>query len=88
MEPLVRHGDVVIVQIGVDYEDGDYVIALVYDEHNCVMEGLCKKLKFKDGGIALLSENPDYAPRIFTAEDVRRGKVKIVGKCVERRGRM
>ena len=88
MEPLVRLGDVVIVQAGVDCGDGDYVIALIYDDTNCVMEGLCKRLKYKDGGIALLSENPDYPPRIFTAEDVRRGKVKIVGKCIERRGKM
>ena len=88
MEPLVRHGDVVIVKITDHYEDGDYVIALVYDEENGTMEGLCKRLKYKNDGIALLSENPDYPPRFFTTEEVKRGRIKIVGKCIERRGKM
>jgi len=88
MEPLVRHGDVVIVRIMDHYEDGDYVIALVHNAENGLAEGLCKRLKYKSDGIQLLSLNPDYPPKIFTNEDLRSGKVKIVGKCIERRGKM
>ena len=83
METLFHHGDVVIVRISPECEDGDYVIALVYDETNGTMEGLCKKLKYKSDGIALLSENPDYPPRLFSKEQIKRGMVRIVGKCVE-----
>ena len=88
MEPLVRHDDIVIVRIMDHYEDGDYVVALVRNDNVGENEGLCKRLKYKSDGISLISENPDYPPRNFTKQEVREGKVKIVGKCIERRGKM
>ena len=88
MEPLVRHDDIVIVRIMDHYEDGDYVVALVRNDNIGENEGLCKRLKYKSDGISLISENPDYPPRNFTRQEVRDGKVKIVGKCIERRGKM
>lgn len=88
MEPLVRHDDIVIVRVMDHYQDGDYVVALVRNDNIGENEGLCKKLKYKSDGISLISENPDYPPRNFTRQEVREGRVKIVGKCIERRGRM
>lgn len=88
MEPRIRHGDVVIVRIESSYEDGDYVIALVHNQETGNAEGLCKKLKYKSDGIQLISLNPDYSPLFFTQQEVREGKCRIVGKCVEFRGKL
>ena len=84
MEPLIRHGDVVIVRKQDDYDDGDIVIVLVNGD-----EGVCKKLEYRNkGGIALLSINPAYKPMIFSSEEIDDLPVRIMGKCVERRGRL
>lgn len=88
MEPRICHGDVVIVRIMDHYEDGDYVIALVHNQETGNSEGLCKKLKYKSDGIQLISLNPDYPPLFFTQQECREEKCKIVGKCVEFRGKL
>ena len=83
MEPLIRHGEIVIVRPQNEYSDGDVVIALI---NGC--EGLCKRLKYKSDGIALLSENPDYDPIYYTEKQCRELPVQIVGHCIERRGKI
>lgn len=83
MSPRIRHGDVVIVQVTDHYEDGDTVIALVNGS-----EGVCKVLEFRDDGIALKSTNPDYPPMIFTREQIENLPVRLMGKCVELRGKL
>jgi repressor LexA len=83
MSPRIRHGDVVIVQLTDHYEDGDTVIALVNGS-----EGVCKVLEFRDDGIALKSTNPDYPPMIFTREQIENLPVRLMGKCVELRGKL
>lgn len=84
MEPLIRHGDIVIVRRQDEYNDGDIVIALVNGN-----EGVCKLLEYRNnGGIALLSLNPDFPPMNFTAEQIENLPVRIMGRCVERRGKL
>ena len=84
MEPLIRHGDIVIVRKQDEYNDGDIVIALVNGN-----EGVCKLLEYRNnGGIALLSLNPDFPPMNFTAEQIENLPVRIMGRCVERRGKL
>lgn len=84
MEPLIRYGEIVIVRRQEAYNDGDIVIALVNGD-----EGVCKLLEYRDnGGICLRSLNPDYPPMIFTREQIENIPVRIMGRCVERRGKL
>lgn len=84
MEPLIRHGDIVIVRRQDTYNDGDIVVALVNGD-----EGVCKLLEYRNnGGIALLSLNPAFPPMNFTAEQIENLPVRIMGRCVERRGKL
>ena len=84
MEPLIRHGDIVIVRRQDEYNDGDIVVALVNGN-----EGVCKKLEYRNnGGIALISLNPEFPPMNFTAEQIDNLPVRIMGRCVERRGKL
>ena len=83
MEPLIRHGEIVIVRIQEEYNDGDIVIAVIDGE------GLCKLLEYRNnGGIALKSLNPKYTPLNFTAEQIENQCVRLMGRCVERRGKL
>lgn len=83
MTPIIRHGDVVIVRMQKEFEDGDVVIAAVNGD-----EVVCKRLEYRENGIALRSDNPEYQPLIFTQEEVESQVVKLIGKCVERRGKL
>lgn len=84
MEPLIRYGEIVIVRKQDEYNDGDIVIALINGD-----EGVCKLLEYRDnGGICLRSLNPEYPPMIFTREQIENIPVRIMGRCVERRGKL
>lgn len=84
MEPLIRYGEIVIVRRQDEYNDGDIVIALVNGS-----EGVCKLLEYRDnGGLCLRSLNPDYPPMIYTREQIEDLPVRIMGRCVERRGKL
>lgn len=84
MEPLIRYGEIVIVRRQDEYNDGDIVIALVNGS-----EGVCKLLEYRDnGGLCLRSLNPEYPPMIFSREQIEDLPVRIMGRCVERRGKL
>lgn len=84
MEPLIRYGEIVIVRKQEEYNDGDIVIAMIDSS-----EGVCKLLEYRDhGGICLRSLNPDYPPMIFSREQIENLPVRIMGRCVERRGKL
>jgi repressor LexA len=84
MEPLIRYGEIVIVRKQDEYNDGDIVIALINGD-----EGVCKLLEYRDnGGICLRSLNPEYPPMVFTREQIENLPVRIMGRCVERRGKL
>lgn len=84
MEPLIRYGEIVIVRKQDEYNDGDIVIALVDGN-----EGVCKLLEYRDnGGLCLRSLNPEYPPMIYTREQIENLPVRIMGRCVERRGKL
>lgn len=78
MEPEIRHGDIVIVRRSEEFEDGDWVIALVNGD-----EGVCKVLRFRDNGISLNSFNPEYDPMIFTKEQIDDLPVRLIGVVEE-----
>ncbi len=80
MEPMIRENDTVVVQRDCDFENGDFVIALVNGS-----DATCKRLQKYSDGIALIPNNPIYEPLRFTAEEMEHTPVKIWGKVVELR---
>lgn len=84
MEPMIRHGDIVIVRVQDHYDDGDIVIALINGD-----EGVCKLLEYRNNGISLISINAaKYQPMNFTNEQIENLPVRIMGRCVERRSKL
>lgn len=83
MEPGIMDGDTVIVREQPDAEDGQIVVAIVNGN-----EGVCKRLrKYTDGTIALISDNPSYAPMYFTNAEIDDCPVRIRGIVKELRRR-
>lgn len=79
MEPDIRDEDIVIVRKTEDVpETGKTVVAIVNGD-----EGFCKKLAKYNDGIALVSNNTNYMPMYFSAEQIQSLPVRIVG-VVER----
>lgn len=84
MAPEMRSGDVVIVRAQPDAETGDIVVVQV----NGDSEATCKRLVKYDNGIVLMSINPDFPPMQFTAEEIIKSPVHVIGKVVEVRRKM
>jgi len=82
MEPKISDGDTVIVRKQEDAENGEIVVVLVNGSDACI-----KRLKKFPGGIMLLSTNPAYEPITYTAEEIERLPVRIMGKVVELRAK-
>lgn len=80
MEPKISDGDIVIVRVQQDAEDGEIVIAAVNGD-----EATCKRLRKQNGTIMLQPNNPAYFPIVW---DGRTGPaITIIGKVVELRCR-
>jgi repressor LexA len=67
----IHDGDLVVVRRQQEARDRDIVAALIDDE-----EATVKRLQRRDGRVILISENPAYAPMVFTEG------VQILGKVV------
>lgn len=79
MEPDIKDGDIVIVKRQEHLPaNGKTVIAIVNGD-----EGFCKRLAKYADGLGLVSNNPAYTPKYFSADEVRDLPVRIVG-VVER----
>ena len=83
MSPVIMDGDTVIVRSQEDAETDEIIIALINGH-----DGVCKKLKKMDGGLMLISINPQYAPLVFTSAEIDQTPVKIIGKVVEIRRKL
>lgn len=83
MSPFIMNGDIVIVRQQPDAEEGDIVIALINGH-----DGVCKKYKRINGGIALMSINSAYEPMVFVQAEIDTTPVRILGKVVEIRREM
>lgn len=84
MTPTIPDGSVVIADHNATIDSGDIVIVVV----NSDQEALCKRIRMYDDGIALLSDNPDFPPRYFSAKEVQDLPVRIIGKCTEVRKKL
>jgi len=68
----IHDGDVVVINRRDSAENGDIVVALVEDQ-----EATLKRLRRKDGMIALEAANPAFETRLFKAD-----QVKVQGRLV------
>ncbi len=82
MEPRICENDVVIVRKQSDVDSGDVAVVLVNS-----MDATVKKIVKKGTSISLVPFNPNYDVMIYTAEEISRLPVTIIGKVVELRGK-
>lgn len=82
MEPRMMEGDVVIVRKQDTAETGDTVVVLVNGDSATV-----KKIKYGSDGISLIPTNPAYDVQFYSAQDVERLPVRVIGKVVELRAK-
>ena len=82
MEPRIHTGDVVIVRRQSDCETGDMAVVLVNGD-----EATVKRIKKRPEGLMLIPNNPAYEPMFYSAEDVVKLPVQVLGKVVELRAK-
>lgn len=82
MEPKMSEGDVVIVRIQDTIESGETAIVIVDGG-----SATCKKIKYTDEGIMLISTNPKYEPMFYTNKQIEELPIRIFGKVVELRAK-
>ncbi len=82
MEPRICENDVVIVKKQNDVDSGDVAVVLVNS-----MDATVKKIIKKGTSISLVPFNPNYDVMIYTAEEISKLPVNIIGKVVELRGK-
>ncbi len=82
MEPRICENDVVIVRKQSDVDSGDVAVVLVNS-----MDATVKKVVKKGTSLSLVPFNTNYDVMIYTAEEVSRLPVSIIGKVVELRGK-
>lgn len=82
MEPRMMAGDVVIVRQQDTAETGDTVVVLVNGDSATV-----KKIKYGPDGITLLPTNPAHDVQFYSAADVERLPVRVIGRVVELRAK-
>ena len=82
MLPRFTEGDVVIVRLQDDVDNGDIAIVMVNGD-----EATCKKIKKTPEGVMLISTNPDYEPMFYSNQEIADLPVRIWGKVVELRAK-
>lgn len=82
MEPRMSRGDVVIVRLQPDVENGDMAIVLINGG-----EATCKKIQKTPDGILLMSINTAYAPMFYSNKQIEELPVRFLGKVVELRAK-
>ncbi len=82
MEPRIKEGDIVIVRRQDVVNNGEIAIVLVGNE-----DATCKRFYKHKDGVSLVSLNPQYAPMFFSAEELEKTKIKVLGKVTELRAR-
>ncbi len=82
MEPRMRDGDVAIIRKQDRAETGDTVVVLVNGDSATV-----KKIKYGLDGISLIPTNPAYDVQFYSAADVERLPVRVIGRVVELRAK-
>lgn len=74
MVPEIYENDIAIVRKQYDFENGDYVVALINGD-----EATIKKAVKTEDGIELIAVNPYYPKRFFDKKEIKEMPVKIIG---------
>lgn len=82
MEPRIMDGDVVIIRLQPDVENGE--IGAVFVNGN---EVTLKQIKRDENGLWLVPLNPAHAPMFYTQKECAELPVRILGKMVELRAK-
>ena len=82
MEPNMRDGDVLIVRIQPDVDDGEIAVVFVNGD-----DAVVKKIKKIPTGVTLVSLNPAYEPMYYSNEEITGLPVRVVGRVVECRAK-
>lgn len=80
MEPLFSDGDIAIVHKQDDFESGNTCIVLVNGD-----EATVKKIIKKDDGLDLVAMNPYYPLRHFTASEIEKIPIRVIGRVIQAR---
>ena len=70
----IMDGDIVFIRAQDDVDDGEIAAVVLNDE------ATLKRVYHIKNGVQLLSENPKYAPMLFTLDDC--DSIRILGKAV------
>lgn len=73
----IFENDLVYVKSCEDVESGDIAVVLL---DQC--EVTIKKVIKKDASIILMATNPKYEPKVFSTEDIREQRIRIIGKVL------
>ena len=82
MAPRILDGDTVIVRRQDDADSGEVAIVTVNGN-----EATCKRIRKLRDGIELIPINAAFPPRFFSAEEVEKKPVRIIGRVVELRAK-
>lgn len=82
MMPEIKDGAVVIVRKQDTAESGDLAVVAINGN-----TATCKKVIFNDNGIYLMPINPAFPPQFFTAEQIKKLPVRILGVVEEARNK-
>lgn len=82
MMPEIKDGAVVIVRKQDTAESGDLAVVAINGD-----TATCKKVIFGDDGIYLMPINPAFPPQFFTAEQIKKLPVRILGVVEEARNK-
>ena len=78
MEPEIKKGSTAIVRCQQDADSGDVCVVAINGD-----EATCKRIQKTDNGIMLVSTNPAYPPRYFSAKEIKDEPVTILGRVME-----
>jgi repressor LexA len=74
MEPGYRIGDLALIRYQDDVEDGQIAVVCLDDEVTL------KRIHHMENGVMLISDNPKYAPKIITTEEVP--NIHLTGRAI------
>lgn len=82
MEPRMKTGDVIIIRVQPDVDNGDIAAVRVNGD-----EVTCKKINKTSDGLMLIPLNTEYETKFYTAQQIEELPVVIIGKVVELRAK-
>lgn len=80
MEPKLLQGDVLIIRMQQDVDDGDIAVVLVNGDDATV-----KKIKKSADGVLLIPFNPEFDPMFYSNQEIEDLPVRVLGKVLQLR---